>query len=90
MSRRITGQLQDPAGNPQGGVLRVVAKDKKAALQLPGGYVEITVPGTGNYDFTLEDGRYDVQFNPFQRFISVGQVVVVSGPDLTINELLNL
>lgn len=88
MPRRIVGALKTPADNAQIGQLRFVAVGKNNSFQLDSESKTITLGAAGEYDLSLQDGAYHVQFNPLKKFIDLGFIEVANGVDISLPSLL--
>jgi hypothetical protein len=91
MSRRITGTLSLPGGgNIAGCTLRFIAAITSATV-LQGTVSEEVTNGSGVYDITLENGTYNVtaRESGVNRQRELGQIIVATGADTTLNALLN-
>lgn len=65
MSRPIAGQMLYPDGADRPGSFTITALvSTKGSGVVRGSVSEIETDASGNYDFTLQDGRYKVEFTP--------------------------
>lgn len=88
----VTGVLTNPMNEPVvGATIRIEALSNNEALL--GSTAEVVTDGSGNYSFSLAEGKHRVEVDSSDEYVLAGEVFVTAEMDTntyTLPDLLNL
>jgi len=91
MTIQITGVLRDPIGQPlSNAIIRITALESKSVLAMISSKVELDA--TAAYDFSLENGKYQIEILQTDEYHKIAYVDVsaTSISPSTLEELITL
>jgi hypothetical protein len=92
MTIQLTGVLSDPTGTPlNSATIRITTLGNHTSV-IDGSTAKVTTSLTGNYDFSLVEGKFKIEINQTNKFNQVAWVEVtnLTTTPITLDSLINI